>query len=430
VAPAAPVTPQDLAGRGFRRDPAAGLLTQNLVTPPAISLPTSPVTNSPPAKRAWRVGSAANAHFRTLQQAAEVAQPGDTVVAQAGEHGGFKTVRSGRKDEPITFRGEPGAVINISGNTPADHVLVRGTDWIVITGFTVRDAPRAGISVIDASDVVVSHNVVGPNGVWAIFTGFAPRVQILHNKAFGSRREHGIYVSNSRGPDDNPVVRGNECYANTASGIQFNGDCQAGGDGVIQGALIENNILHDNESKAFSLISIEDSVIQNNLIYNNGRTSGAAGIHLTDELGCGKPSRRNVVANNTIVEPRIAGIRLTDRAGENVIFNNLLVGRAIVDEAGGNQVDARSNVLIDSPAKVFANPELGDYRLKPMFTPSSGTSTFGGRMAPTNDISGAARAGFAPAVGACDVHCLPLPLPGMFDPRSEALWNAIPLSPP
>ena len=137
-----------------------------------------------------------------------------------------------------------------------------------------------------------------------------------------------------------------------------------------------------------------------------------------------------MVANNTIVDPRIAGIRLTDRAGENVIFNNLLVGRAIVDEAGGNQVDARSNVLIDSPAKVFANPELGDYRLKPMFTPSSGTSTFAGRMAPTNDISGAARAGFAPAVGACDVHCLPLPLPGMFDPRSEALWNAIPLSPP
>jgi parallel beta-helix repeat protein len=372
--------------------------------------------------RVWRVGVGPKSDFPTLQKAADAAQPGDTVVLEPGLHGGFRTMRNGTKNAPITFRGEPGAIIHVNGNSPPDHVAVRH-DWIVVTGFTVRHAQRAGISVIEASDVVVSNNVVGPNGVWAIFTGFAPRVRIENNKAFGSAKQHGIYVSNSREPADRPIVRGNECYANAASGIQLNGDCRMEGDGILHEALIENNVLHDNDSKALSLISIEDCLIQNNLIFRNGRRDGAAGIHLTDEPGCGKPSRRNLVVNNTIVESRMAGIRLSDQAQDNILFNNLMVGRGITDEVGLNQIDAASNHVAKEPRDVFAQPENGDYRLRPLLPLPAGASNYAGRTAPKQDLSGMRRDELRPAIGACDTQCEELPLPGKFDAAAEAAWN-------
>jgi parallel beta-helix repeat protein len=365
----------------------------------------------------------------TIQQAAERAQPGDTVLVRPGTYVGFHTVREGRPGLPVTFRGSGEVGINRTANTPADNILVRHS-WTVVTGFTVREAPRAGITVLEASDVVVSNNVCGPNRVWGIFTGFAPRVLIAGNKAFGSAEQHGIYVSNSREPKDNPVVRGNECYANKASGIQFNGDCHMGGDGTLDGALIEGNILHDNFSKAFSLISIRDSVIRNNLVYDNGRESGAAGIHLTDESGCGKSSTGNVVVNNTILEPRIAGIRITDGARGNVVFNNLIVGRGIVDEVGDNQIDERSNVRGDNRAEFFVAPATGDFRLRPG-TSAGGRSEYAGKVAPATDIQGTARTGLAPTVGACDAACPPLPVATQYDAEAARLWQSVkPASPP
>ena len=102
--------------------------------------------------------------------------------------------------------------------------------------------------------------------------------------------------------------------------------------------------------------------MQNNLIYNNGKKQGAGCIHLTDELGCKRPSSGNVVVNNTVIEPTIAGIRLTDGAADNIIFNNLLISpQPLVDEVGDNKIDKGSNVCLHSGAGIFVNPELGDY---------------------------------------------------------------------
>lgn len=424
-----PRTPQEMVTKPFTRPDARGLLTQQ-VTKTVEPLPVAP-TNAPVRERVIVVdlrGADANAGtaaapVRTLQRAAQLAQPGDTVLVRPGIYAGFKTVRGGRKGEPITFQAQGEVIVNSCEPAAQDHIVVRATDWVTVAGFTVRDAPRAGITVLDASHCVISNNVVGPNKMWGIFTGFAPQVEIVGNRVFGSEVQHGIYVSNSRVADDRPVLRGNECYANAASGIQLNGDCNMGGDGVIQGALIEGNILHDNDSKPFSLISIADSVIQNNLLFNNGRKSGAGGIHLTDELGCGKGSRNNLVVNNTIVEPRIAAMRFTDNATGNVVFNNLIVGRGIVDEVGRNQVDSESNVVVPAATSLFVNAAKGDYRLQPGAVLRTGKTTFAGRDAPDHDISGALRNGLTRLLGACDAQCGALPVPGEFDAAVYKLWR-------
>jgi len=63
-------------------------------------------------------------------------------------------------------------------------------------------------------------------------------------------------------------------------------------------------------------------------------------------------------------EPTMAGIRLTDGAADNIIFNNLIVSpHPVVDEVNDNKIDRLSNVLLQSDAGVFINPLLGDFRL-------------------------------------------------------------------
>ncbi|MEK7702513.1 MAG: right-handed parallel beta-helix repeat-containing protein [Nitrospirota bacterium] len=345
--------------------------------------------------------------WKTLQYAANQVKAGDTVLVQNGDYEGFYTVFSGAKNNPIVFKANGESVVISSGwlggtnpdsNKTINNINIEGTDFIVIDGFVVKDAKKAGIRIVESSEVIVKNNRVGPSEMWGIFTGFAPSVKIRNNKTFRSRREHGIYVSNSRISGDNPVVRGNESYGNNFNGIQFNGDCGSGGDGIISGALIEGNILRDNRSKAFSLISMQESVVRNNLIYNNGIVNGAGGIHLTDEISadCNKPSNNNVIVNNTVIEPRIAGIRITDNAKGNVIFNNLIITQnspPIADEVGGgqNQIDTASNLTLRGaiPANFFIDASQNNYHLK-SGSPAidAGKATYQAKVAPAIDFEG------------------------------------------
>ena len=336
--------------------------------------------------------------YLTLQDAADVAQAGETILVYDGVYGGFETVRGGTAAAPLIVRAVSGGAV-VDGSSPSgDGINVKRTDYVVIDGLSVRNATRAGIRLFESAGVVVQNARVGPNGRWGIFTGYTPAVQILNNTAFGSAQEHGIYVSNSLVAGDAPVIRGNDVFDNAGNGIQVNGDCYAGGDGVIQEAVLEHNRVHGNGLNGFSLISMRDSTVQNNLLYENGTTgSGAGGIHLTDEPGCGKPSTNNLVVNNTVVEPRIAGIRITDGAVTNILFNNLLVDGGLIDEEGGNQISSASNLHVPSTAGVFTNPASGDYHL----TPSSpavdaGLASFSSRSAPSSDLEGTPRP-FGPA---------------------------------
>ena len=340
----------------------------------------------------------------TIQRAAEAAQPGDTVLVNNGVYAGFHTARGGTKKAAITFKANGNqVVINSRNSATPDAINVESADYVVIDGFVVKDAPRAGIRVVESAGVTVRNNKVGPNQMWAIFTGFTPGIQILDNQAFGSKEQHGIYVSNSRGKVDYPVIRGNDTYQNNQNGIQLNGDCHSGGDGIIDGALIENNSVHDNGNKGLSLISMQDSVVQNNLIFDNGLRGGAGGIHLTDEFECHKPSSNNTVVNNTIIELRIAGIRITDGAVKNRIFNNLVVsGKPIVDEVGGNSIDRDSNIERHSVKGLFVDPKAGDFHLaNDSLARDAGVAAYEGQKAPRTDVEGNRRpAGRAVDVGA------------------------------
>jgi Right handed beta helix region/Secretion system C-terminal sorting domain len=344
----------------------------------------------------------AGAPWATLQHAADMADtPGDTVKVANGEYTGFNSQHDG-----IVFWADgDNVVVNVAGSySGTDNINIENNNDIVVAGFVVRDAPRAGIRVVDAERVTIRDNTVGPNGKWGIFSGFARDIRVIDNVTFGSVDEHGIYLSNSDGPADNLTVVGNVSYGNAVNGIQFNGDCYAGGDGTLEGGLIEGNTVYDNGTKGLSIISAPGVRIQNNLIYENRRgPAGAAGIHLVDEPGCGKPTTDAIVVNNTIVEPRMAGIRINDGATRNVVFNNLIVsGNPIADEEGGNRVDGASYIMASATNGLFVDADGFDFRLlDDASAVDAGVSTYQSISAPSLDFAGWPRvAGGAPDAGA------------------------------
>jgi parallel beta-helix repeat protein len=261
------------------------------------------------------------APWKTLQKAADSVQAGDTVLVRPGNYAGFYLETDGAAGSPITFRADPNVVINVRNPVTADGINLEGADYVTIEGFTVSGMPRAGIRSVTNHHVTIKNNRTDLNGVWGIFTGFSEDLLIEGNVASRSVQEHGIYVSNSA---DRPTIRGNTSWGNYANGIHMNGDVSMGGDGIISGALVENNIVFDNGRAGGSGINadgVQDSVFQNNLLYGNH----ASGISLY-RIDGGGGSSGNLVANNTIVgasDSRWA-LNITDGSTGNTVVNNIL----------------------------------------------------------------------------------------------------------
>ncbi len=301
---------------------------------------------------------------------------------------------------PLTLKAQGKATQIAAGSR--DTIFIDSSAYVILDGINAANAARTGLRVSQGDHITIKNGVYANNSMWGIFTDFTRDLLLENNTAYGSQIQHGIYVSNSDDASDNITVRGNESYGNTQNGIQINGDCSSGGDGLIVGGLVENNNVHDNGLKGFSIISASGITYQNNLIYNNGTTNaGAGGIHFADQPGCGKPSNNNVVVNNTIVEPRIAAVRITDASIGNIFFNNILISStSYANEVGGTNVnDASSSVLKSSTAGIFVNATSNDYHLAANSSGLGiGKATYSGKAAPSSDRAGTTR----PQSGAYD----------------------------
>ncbi len=244
---------------------------------------------------------------------------------------------------------------------------------------------------------MIRNNRCDANGTWGILTGFSENILIENNECSRSAIEHGIYVSNSA---DNPTVRGNRSWGNRGNGIHMNGDIFTGeGDGIISGALVENNVIYDNGRGGGSGINcdgVQDSVIQNNLLYNNH----ASGISLY-RIDGGGGSTGNLVINNTVVQASDGrwALNIRDGSTNNTVLNNIfynhhsfrgsisvsanslsglvsdhnaVMNRFSIDGGGSaitlnqwraaTQQDASS--ILSTPTELFVDPAMSDFHLR------------------------------------------------------------------
>lgn len=268
-------------------------------------------------------GLSADSAFATLQHAADIVAPGDSVIVLSGSYAGFDLRTGGTQNERITFKAyDENVIIDQPNSTTNDGINIEEADWIVIDGFKVVDQPRAGIRAAVSDFVTVKNNICTSNSRWGIFTGFTDDILIENNVCSYSGTEHGIYVSNS---GDGPIVRNNVCYENNGCGIQLNADLSMGGDGIITNAIIEGNILHDNcynGGSAINLDGVQQSVIYNNLLYNNHST-GIALFRIDGAEG----SKNDRVYNNTIIVPSDGrwAVQSTDGSTGDTLYNNILI---------------------------------------------------------------------------------------------------------
>ena len=269
----------------------------------------------------------ADAPWATLQTAANRVRAGDTVLVAPGDYVGFDLRTDGTADHRITLKAQDAAqqprIVTRNARTP-DGVNLEGADYVTIQGFEVRGMPRAGIRSVTNQFVEVLDNFTVDNQVWGVFTGFSDDIRIEGNRATGSVREHGIYVSNS---GDRPIIRNNRIWANFGNGIHMNADVLQGGDGLITGAVVEQNVIYDNGRGGGSGINaagVQDSRFANNMLYNNH----ASGISMYQGEAA-QGSRNNVIVNNTVHQAPDGrwALNITQGSSGNRVYNNILLNR-------------------------------------------------------------------------------------------------------
>ncbi|MDI1480204.1 right-handed parallel beta-helix repeat-containing protein [Polyangium sp. y55x31] len=344
--------------------------------------------------------------WRTLQRAADVAQPGDTVRVRQGDYDGFNLEKkAGTPERPIVFRADPGARVIRPGPRPRNvplNTAVRGFSWpkwphgiyvwgsshVTIEGFEIVGMPPAeldpsgkplhrggaGIHVQVSDHVTLRKNRADDNGRWGIFSAFADDLVVEDNECSRSRAEHGIYASNSA---DRPILRRNRVWGNCGSGIQLNADnnfdspayrARAGVvDGIITGAVIEGNVIVDNGSgggAAINLDGVQDSLIRGNVLVDN-HASGVALFQIDGAEG----SRCNRVLDNTILMAEDARYAIQIASCPETLSSTCpSANRPPIPEwvrPPSRATGSTGNVILRNTL-LHANPERGSIRIDPL----------------------------------------------------------------
>lgn len=296
---------------------------------------------------------------RQISKALALVHPGDTIFVADGNYNAF-TVDSlnGTAANPITIHAQ-GQNANIQPQTGVrDTIFVTFSSYIVIDGLRSFSATRAAVRIDNSPNVTVRNGVFGNNATWGIFTDFSDHLLLENNECYGSGTQHGIYVSNS---GDWPVVRGNRLHDNAGAGVQLNADASQGGDGIITGALIEDNVIYNNGSAgggAINLDGVQYSTIRNNLLYNNH----ASGITMFQTDGAQGPAG-DMVYNNTIDMPSDGrwALRIDSSAGPNMVRDNIFYNRN-TNHGGIDYTNATDIADTDSDYNVFGG---GNYAVTP-----------------------------------------------------------------
>jgi hypothetical protein len=370
----------------------------------------------------------ATREFTTIQNAADAALPGDTILVHDGNYAGFQVSRSGTQASPIVFRTNgSGAVINSNGPT-GDGIRLQDVSYVTIDGFRIQGVSQRCIAARGATaDSPMRTNTVRNNtctnaGTECIyvsqFSGSLIENNVLNGCGIsGASKSHGIYLANAG--SDNTTIRGNTISNATPSeseGIHINGDLSIGGDGIVSGLTIENNIIHSMAVNGLSMDGVQNSLIRNNLFYGNGRHAvrGYRG-----DAAAGPANLR--FANNTFNGTGGWAIKLSEDLGGHTFFNNILLGSSGSICVGSSNLTSNNNAVtgsfsLDNESSIaslaswlastgddansfvatssilFINAATGNYRLSNTSPAiNTGRSSLNGISAPTTDLSGAAR---------------------------------------
>src|SRR3984885_7397547 len=262
-------------------------------------------------------GTSASAPFASLQAAANVVKPGDTVQVMNGTYtapfyaDALDITTSGTATAPITFEAAPGQTPVIDSSGGWNAINIEGS-YIVVKGFTVvGDAAdytlqsalagySTGSSSLDGNGIAINptgsvplpnHITIEDNTVYnepggGIYTEGADYVQILNNvvhnnanwSAFGNS---GISISTSANSDTasgvHDIISGNLVYDNAQLVPTSGAGVGTDGEGILLDTnpnytgqiLVENNTVYSNGGPGIESFLTDTATITGNTVYGN-----------------------------------------------------------------------------------------------------------------------------------------------------------------
>jgi parallel beta-helix repeat protein len=362
--------------------------------------------------------------WATLQKATDTVRAGDTVWVTDGNYTGCQISTSGTQESPITFKAYgQNALIN-SGGPTGDGIRLQNVNYITLEGFKLQGFSERCIAARGATPEAPMHgNIIRGNicrnaasdGYYLSEFGDG---LVEKNEIYDSGLAdltHGIYLANAG--SKNTIIRGN--LLSGTSGFQTNADLSIGGDGLVTGLVLENNIIVDSTGNGIWLDGVQNSLIQNNLIYGSGHHAFRAG----QVDGAQGPKNLKIINNTFLAGSSGAAIKLTEDGGGHIIFNNILLvdpggetsittgntnfqsnanvvsnsfssnsGSTVTTFAQWQAAGHDANSILSSAAALFQNPSADDYHLKagaPAI--NAGLASLGTASAPVADITGVPR---------------------------------------
>ena len=369
-------------------------------TPTNTPVPPTPTPTSQPGTCTRFVATSGNdnndgtinAPWKTVQKAANSAQPGDVICVRGGTYNERVTINvSGTAGAYITFQSYPGetAILDGTGLTvpSGDNgmIYIKDRAYIIVKGFEVRNYKTSTKNLVPIGIRITgtAHHIEIRNSVIH---------HIEHNGTAKTGTDaHGIAVHGTSGTNaiHSIIIDGNTLYSlklGSSEALVINGN--------VDGWQVTNNVIHDVNNIGIDAIGFEGTAPANdqarngliayndvynitsagNVAYGNERSAGCVyvdggrditieynkahncniGVEIASEHQ-GKATSNVTIRNNFIYDNTDAGISMggydTRRgSSENcVIVNNTLYNNARLSDAWGAelyvQYDTRNNII-------------------------------------------------------------------------------------
>ncbi|HEY2387122.1 MAG TPA: DUF1565 domain-containing protein [Candidatus Binatia bacterium] len=197
----------------------------------------------------------AGSPLRTIQKAANLVAPGDTVLVDPGTYNErISITRSGSAAAPIVFKsanpsGQP-VVIDGTGTAGSNFtavVNITDASYLQFMGLTVRNSPNWGVHISGSATHIELNTLdvsgCNQNGVFIETSTTAPNFTIVHNSKVHDNQAGGIAVWVA--PGGYFLIENNQVY-NNAGTNNYDGIQIGGGDGASHHVVARNNTSYGN----------------------------------------------------------------------------------------------------------------------------------------------------------------------------------------
>ena len=329
------------------------------------------------------------APWRTVQHAADVTSPGDTVIVNDGVYTGGGNVvtisRSGTAAGWLVFRAAHlwGAVIDGQNNSSTVGVEING-NYVRVEGFEVRNTSRYGIDAYGGSESVGGNHDVDVvrnhiHDIGHICTGDVGGIVGVDAYSDNLVIERNVIHDVGRlGPGEQGCVEPNANWQNHDHGVYH---------GIGNNVVIRNNVFYNfthgwaiQRYNGNGAVTTGLTIVNNTFAFPNPWRDG----HIIIATGV----TNLVIANNIFYQPTTAGVWLDTGGLTNATVSNNIAFGAVASTGSGATLSANLN----NTDPQFVNVGGLDFRVV------AGSPAIGAGLplsVVSNDISGVAR----PATG-------------------------------